>query len=396
MAQLRIDIDLCTGCGVCVPSCPLGALSLNDGVAVASEACNDCAACISVCPVEALSIPIEHRLQESKLTDYRDVWVFCEVEEGKIVHVTPELLGKGRELADTLGCRLCTVLLGHEVENLASQLFHYGADCVYLVEDERLSPYRTVPYMEAFVSLVKKYKPEIILIGATICGRDLAGAVATRLETGLTADCTELRIADDGKSLLQTRPAFGGNIMAQILCEKHRPQMATVRPKVMEMPELDASRSGEMVRESLVLGDARILTEVLEYIKDELESVNLVDADIIVSGGRGLGKPENFSVVRELAKVLGGVVGSSRAAVDAGWIPYPHQVGQTGKTVRPKLYIACGISGAIQHLAGMRTSDVIIAINKDPEAPIFKVATYGIVGDVLQVVPKLTERLKRL
>ncbi|RLC44031.1 MAG: electron transfer flavoprotein subunit alpha [Candidatus Coatesbacteria bacterium] len=395
MGQLKVDTDLCTGCGECVGACPVSALSVVDGIATVSEACNDCGACISVCPVGALSIPIGERLEEMNLQDYKDVWVFCEQEGGRIANVTFELLGKGRELADRLACRLCAVLLGHDVSDLAKPLFHYGADRVYLVEDKLLTPYRTGPFARAFVSLVRKYRPEIVLIGGTTCGRDLAGAVATRLETGLTADCTGLQIADDGRNMLQTRPAFGGNIMAQIRCERRRPQMATVRPKVMEMPTPDEARTGELLREKLAIEDDEILTTVLEFIKSEGEDVNLVDADIIVSGGRGLGKPENFSVVRELAKVLGGVVGASRAAVDAGWIPYPHQVGQTGKTVRPKLYVACGISGAIQHLAGMRTSDVIVAINKDPEAPIFKVATYGIVGDLFQVVPKLTERLKQ-
>jgi len=395
LAHLRIDEERCTGCGECIASCPLLALSVENGLCVVSEACNDCGACLSVCPVDALSIPVTQGLSEMPIEDYKDVWVFCEVEGGKIAHVTLELLGKGRELAAQLGCRLCAVLLGREVADLAQSLFHYGAQRVFLVEDERLSPYRTVPFADSFVSLAERHKPEIILVGATTCGRDLAGAVATRLETGLTADCTGLSIADDGKNLLQTRPAFGGNIMAQILCVKRRPQMATVRPKVMEMPAPDESRTGEIVREDLVIADDRILTTVLEYIKDEKESVNLADADIIVSGGRGLGKPENFSLVRELANAVGGVVGASRAAVDAGWIPYPHQVGQTGRTVRPKLYIACGISGAIQHLAGMRTSDVIVAINKDPEAPIFKAATYGIVGDLLEVVPKLAARLRQ-
>lgn len=396
MAHLRIDKELCTGCGECIGSCPLSALGVENRLAVVSEACNDCGACLSVCPVDALSIPVAQGLIEMPIEEYKDVWVFCEEEGGKIAHVTLELLGKGRELAGQLGCRLCAVLLGREVADLAQPLFHYGAQRVFLVEDERLSPYRTVPFADAFVFLAERHKPEIILVGATTCGRDLAGAVATRLETGLTADCTGLSIADDGKNLLQTRPAFGGNIMAQILCAKRRPQMATVRPKVMEMPAPDESRTGEIVREDLVVADDRILTTILEYIKDEKESVNLADADVIVSGGRGLGKPENFALVRELADVVGGVVGASRAAVDAGWIPYPHQVGQTGRTVRPKLYIACGISGAIQHLAGMRTSDVIVAINKDPEAPIFKAATYGIVGDLLEVVPKLAARLKQL
>lgn len=395
MGQLRIDAERCTGCELCIPSCPLGALSVENQVAVVSDACNDCGACLSVCPSEALSIPVEAGLEQARIEDYKDVWVFCEQEKGSIAHVTFELLGKGRELADRLGCRLCTVLLGDKVSDLSSALFHHGAELVYLVEDERLSAYRTGPYAEAFVSLSREHRPEIILVGATTLGRDLAGAVATRLETGLTADCTGLDIADDGKNLVQTRPAFGGNIMARIMCIKRRPQMATVRPKVMPMPEPDTSRTGEVISRTLDITDDEIFTQVVDYIRDEQESVNLVDADVIVSGGRGLGKPENFCVVRDLANALGGVVGASRAAVDAGWIPYQHQVGQTGRTVRPKLYVACGISGAIQHLAGMRTSDVIVAINKDPDAPIFKVATYGIVGDLFTVVPKLIERLKR-
>ena len=395
MAQLKVDAELCTGCGECLGACPLSALSVVEGIAAVSEACNDCGACISVCPVDALSIPTGERLEGMRVEDYRDVWVFCEQESGRVANVTFELLGKGRELADRLSCRLCAVLLGREVADLAGSLFHYGAERVYLVEDDRLSPYRTAPFARAFVSLVQKYKPEIVLIGGTTCGRDLAGALATTLETGLTADCTGLHIADNGRNMVQTRPAFGGNIMAQIRCETRRPQMATVRPKVMEMPTPDETMTGELIREELTIEDSEVLTTVLEFIKSEQEDVNLVDADIIVSGGRGLGKPDHFSVIRELAQALGAVVGASRAAVDAGWIPYPHQVGQTGKTVRPKLYVACGISGAIQHLAGMRTSDIIVAINKDPEAPIFKIATYGIVGDLFQVVPKFTEQLKR-
>ncbi|MCD6327168.1 FAD-binding protein [bacterium] len=394
MSSLRIDNELCTGCGLCVDSCPVSAISIDDCLAVISDACNDCGACISVCPVEALSFPREGALQEMPIEKYSDVWIFCEEEHHKIAHVTFELLGKGRELADRLGCRLCAVLFGHEVSDLVSPLYRFGAERVYMVDDERLHSYTTAPFARAFTSLVRTHKPEIVLIGATTRGRDLAGAVATILETGLTADCTGLDIAEDGKNLVQTRPAFGGNIMARIMCMKRRPQMSTVRPKVMIMSQPDESRQGELVQEKLVIKESEILTKVVEYIKDDKGSVNLADADIIVSGGRGLGKPENFSLIRELADALGGVVGASRAAVDAGWIPYQHQVGQTGRTVRPKLYIACGISGAIQHLAGMRTSDVIVAVNRDPEAPILKIATYGIVGDLLKVVPELTRKLK--
>ena len=233
-----------------------------------------------------------------------------------------------------------------------------------------------------------------MIFGATTQGRDFAGNVATTLYTGLTADCTGLDIDPETKLLRQTRPAFGGNIMATILCPRTRPQMSTVRPKVMPMPERDDSRQGEIIRESLGMSEDEVRTKIIDFIESE-QKVNLTEADIIVSGGRGLGKPENFKLIRELADVLGAAVGASRATVDAGWIPYEHQVGQTGKTVRPKIYIACGISGAIQHLAGMKTSDVIVAINKDPDAPIFKVATYGIVGDLFQVVPALTEEFRK-
>jgi electron transfer flavoprotein alpha subunit len=258
-----------------------------------------------------------------------------------------------------------------------------------------LKQYRTDPYAKAAVDLIRKYKPEIVLFGATTQGRDFAGTVATTIEVGLTADCTGLDIDPETKYLKQTRPAFGGNIMATILdYPNYRPQMSTVRPKVFAMPLRDDSRKGEVIRETLQMSEDQIRTKVVEFIKGA-EAVNLTDAEIIVSGGRGMGAPENFKVIRELANVLGAAVGASRAAVDSGWIPYEHQVGQTGRTVRPKIYIACGISGSIQHQAGMKTSDIIVAINKDAEAPIFKIATYGIVGDLFTAVPMLTQEFKK-
>ncbi len=394
MADIKVLTDKCTGCGSCADACPFGAITMENDIAVIGDKCTYCGTCVDVCPVEAIVLTKEEKPIQADLADYKNVWVFIEHERGKIAKVSFELLGAGRRLADDLGCQLCGMLMGHDVEDFAKEAIAYGAEKVYYIDDPVLEKYRTEPYGRGAVNLIRKYKPEIVLFGATTQGRDFAGNVATILYTGLTADCTGLDIDPETKLLRQTRPAFGGNIMATILCPRTRPQMSTVRPKVMPMPEKDESRQGEIIHETLEMSEDEIRTKVLEFIKSE-QKVNLVEADIIVSGGRGLGKPENFKVIRELADVLGAAVGASRATVDAGWIPYEHQVGQTGKTVRPKIYIACGISGAIQHLAGMKTSDVIVAINKDPDAPIFKVATYGIVGDLFQVVPMLTEEFKK-
>jgi len=283
--------------------------------------------------------------------------------------------------------------MGTTVESNIDELSCYDIDKLYIVESPVLERYRTRPYVDAAVTLIKKYKPEIVLIGATSTGRDFGGGLATELRTGLTADCTGLDIEIDTRSLLQTRPAFGGNIMATIKSSNHRPQMATVRPKVFAIPLRGEKRAIEEVRVEVPLSEKKQKSRILEWIPSK-EGVTLADANVIVSGGRGIGKPENFALLQELADLIDGAVGASRAAVDAGWIDYSHQVGQTGRTVRPKIYIACGISGAVQHLAGMKTSDVIIAINKDPDAPIFKIATYGFVGDVLEVVPKLINKLK--
>ena len=395
MAKLMIDAEACTGCESCIPSCPFGALSMKEGIAVVDEKCNFCGACVDVCPVSAITMEKEEKAVTIDLSAYKDVWVFIEHEQGKVSTVSFELLGEGRKLADAIGCKLCGMLFGNGVDPYIKEVIAYGAEKVYVTESPVLEPYRADPYASAAVNLIRKYKPEIVIYGATTQGRDFAGTVATTIEAGLTADCTGLDIDPETKYLRQTRPAFGGNIMATILdYPNYRPQMSTVRPKVFAMPLRDDSRKGEVIREPLPMTEDQVRTKVLEFIKGT-EAVNLVDAEIIVSGGRGLGKPESFRLIRELAEVLGAAVGASRATVDADWISYEHQVGQTGRTVRPKIYIACGISGAIQHQAGMKTSDVIVAINKDPEAPIFKIATYGIVGDLFTVIPMLKEEFKK-
>jgi electron transfer flavoprotein alpha subunit len=324
----------------------------------------------------------------------KEVWVFVEQTEGKAATVSWELLGIGRQLSNDIGGRLAAVVLGQEVRHLADEAFAHGADMAYLVDSPVLHWYRTEPYLLAMTNLARKYKPEILLLGATTMGRDLAGAVATTLRTGLTADCTGLTIDPVSKLLEQTRPAYGGNIMATILCEERRPQMATVRPRVMPMPEKQPGRSGRLIEEKLELQEAAVPSRVLEYHREEAGEIRIEDSEIIVAGGRGIGGPAGFKLLQELAEVLGGTIGASRGAVDAGWLPAAYQVGQTGKTVRPKLYFACGISGAIQHLVGMQTADVIVAINADSAAPIFKVATYGLVGDVFKIIPALTEAFR--
>ena len=395
MAKLLIDANTCTGCESCIPACPFGALSMKEGIAAVDEKCNFCGACVDVCPVSAITLEKEEKAVTIDTSAYKNVWVFVEHEQGKVAHVSFELLGEGRKLADVLGCQLCGMIFGKGVDGFIKEAVAYGAEKVYVTESPILEQYRADSYACAAVNLIRKYKPEIVLFGATTQGRDFAGTVATTLEIGLTADCTGLDIDPETKYLRQTRPAFGGNIMATILdYPNYRPQMATVRPKVFPMPPRDDSRKGEVIRETLPMTEEQIRTKVLEFIKGA-EAVNLVDAEIIVSGGRGVGSAENFKVIRELAEVLGAAVGASRATVDSGWISYEHQVGQTGRTVRPKIYIACGISGAIQHQAGMKTSDIIVAINKDPEAPIFKIATYGVVGDLFTIVPMLKEVFKK-
>jgi len=337
----------------------------------------------------------------------RRFWAFIEQEEGHAHPVSWELLGvvrrlalQVREEAEAAGDEVVVegVLLGHDVEHIAQEALCYGADRVYLFDSPVFEYYRNRPYYKMLAEAAQKYEPEVFLIGATTLGRDLAGAIATSLRTGLTADCTKLEMGEvkgaKQKLLLATRPAFGGNIMATILCRKHRPQMSSVRPRVFPMPEYNPHPQGEVVREPVGITEADALARVLEFVRPEGESVNIEYADVIVSGGRGLGTPEGFGLIKQLSDALGGVVGASRPCIDAGWIGYAHQVGQSGKTVRPKLYIAAGISGALQHKVGMQNSDFIIAINTDPDAPIFDVADVGIVGDLYEVIPAMLEQLE--
>lgn len=413
----------CIACGArCQSACPVDAIEMaEDGSPIILSAkCIGCVKCVKVCPAEALVMaftpeeeavlaalvsevgdeeevdPEEARIK-ALLASYRGVWVFVEQSEGEAAKVSWELLGVGRELADTLGVELCALVIGAGVEPLCMESFRWGADRAYALDAPVFHHYRTEAYCRAVCEMVEKYHPEIILMGATGLGRDLAGAIATVLKTGLTADCTGLAI-DANRNLMQTRPAFGGNIMATIMCDKYRPQMATVRPHVMPLAAYEPSRGGEIVYEETIVREEEILTKVLEVIRDSdaKNKVDIAGAHVIVSGGRGMMNKENFSLLKELADELGGVVGASRSAVDAGWMGHDRQVGQTGKTVRPTLYIACGISGAIQHLVGMQDSDMIIAINRDKDAPIFEVANYGIVGDLFQVIPALTQRIREL
>jgi electron transfer flavoprotein alpha subunit len=392
--KIRVVAEECTACGECVEACPIAAIKLEGDVAEILDTCNFCGLCVTACPVEAIELtrPAEEQ-EEARPDDTSGVWVFAEQRRGRLSGVAGELLGKGRELADEIGTDLTAVVFGTNLEGLCRELVSLGADKVLAAEDPRLDRFHDDAFTGVFTELAREHRPSIILCGATVQGRSFFPRVAARLGTGLTADCTELAIEEGTGNLLQTRPAYGGNIMATIACPKHRPQMSTVRPRVFKSAEPSPAREGEIVVRSDWGDTAHTRTTVVEILEEAVQAVNIAEAEVIVAGGRGMGSADNFIHLRELAEALGGTVGASRAAVDSGWVPYAHQVGQTGKTVCPKVYVACGISGQVQHLVGMQSSDVIIAINKDPEAPIFKVATVGVVGDALEIVPLLTKAL---
>ncbi|MEO5357210.1 MAG: FAD-binding protein [Nitrospirae bacterium YQR-1] len=395
--QIKVDRELCTSCETCIASCPYEAIVLRQGKAFVNEYCQICRICLSVCPEGAIKeVKDTHSDDADTVKDisaYKGVMVFAEQRGGKVSQVAFELLSAGRSLSDKLSVELSAILPG-AAESEAEELIKWGADKVYLCNSAALTNFNDEPYTELVSKIIKEYKPEIVLAGATAIGRSFFPRVAARLHAGLTADCTSLEIEEGGRNLLAIRPAFGGNIMATIMCPDTRPQMATVRPKVMKKGAYDTCRTGIIINVEAP-DTAKCRTRVLETANEaSVCTINIAEAEVIVSGGRGLGNPKGFEMLKELAELVNGTLGASRAAVDEGWIPYNHQVGQTGKTVCPKVYIACGISGAVQHMVGMQSSDIIIAINKNAEAPIFNIANYGIVGDLYEIIPMLIKKIK--
>ncbi len=394
--DISVDKKTCTGCSLCKGACLYDAIEIADKKAAIGENCVFCGACLDACKYDSIEIT-GLKDEEKDFSGYSGVWVYLEAHGEEIADVGYELLSEGRKLADKLGVSLSAVAIGNNIEKNALDSFKYGSDRLYLLDSPLFSNNLDDIFAKVLVQIISKYKPEIFLAGATWFGRTLVPKVAAILKTGLTADCTGLAIDDQKKILLQTRPTFGGNILDTIITRNSRPQMATIRPHVMEKKEISEAKEDHKDKIEYINIDEKKFKTGYKLIGTETEkgeSINITDFDIIVSGGRGLGGGEKFEMLKELAGLLGGVVGASRAAVDSGWISYPHQVGQTGKTVNPKIYIACGISGAIQHLAGMQTSDIVIAINKDSSAPIFKIANYGIVGDIFEIIPMLINRIK--
>ncbi|MCG8635799.1 MAG: electron transfer flavoprotein subunit alpha [Desulfobacterales bacterium] len=397
--SILIDEDKCTGCRRCLSACPYDALELDDKRAVVTPGCTNCGACLESCKFEAISFDGPADRIKMDVTGFEGIYVFIETTENRVSRGSLEILGKAGELAREAHrsgkeCRVAAILIGHQVGALADELIHFGADHVILIDDERFRTYRTDYYTKAVAEVVRKKMPEILLLGATPLGRDLAPRIANRLKTGLTADCTRLSLCEKEGILLQTRPAFGGNIMATIVCPDNRPQMATVRPGVMKKQDPDRARQGTREKMEVSLTKKDDLVRVKEIIGHQGESLDLEDARIIVAGGRGVKGAEGFKLLEGLAGALGAKIGATRAAVEAGWISQDHQVGQTGKTIRPDLYIACGVSGSIQHMAGVMGAARIIAINKDKNAPITDMADVSYVGDLFQVIPDLTRKIK--
>jgi len=394
--KIIINNDLCTLCGICESSCLFGAIKIDQSIIIMENNCTLCGECERLCPEKALQIITkESNGNRTNLTDYEGVWIFIEHDNYTIRPVSFEILSEGKRLADKINQKLAAVLFCKEGSGFINEIIPYGIDTLYIAEHDSLGHYRTEIYTDVLSNMVLKFKPNILLFGATYLGRDLAPRLAVRLHTGLTADCTQLDIDDQG-NLLQVRPTYGGSIMASIVCPFHRPQMATVRPNTMIKRKVDHPVSVHIERIPLHLSSTRIFTNIIGEIEEAKDFQSVEEADIVVVGGRGVGSSENFKVLEELAKLLGGSVGASRAAVDEGWKPHQQQVGQTGKTISPKIYIGCGVSGAIQHLIGMRTSKKIIAINKDKNAPIMKIADIAIVGDLFEFVPQLVEYIKKI
>jgi len=393
--SIFINDELCTGCGSCTETCPFVGIEIIDNKAVITENCNFCGACLDACPVDAILIEKkEFEVEKIDLSEYRGVWVIAEHYKNIVHPVVFQLLGKGGDLAKELEVNLTLVILGANFDERLEEFSLHGPDEIIYIKSPILKNYYSDLYVQALIELINENKPEIILIGATPTGRDFAPRIAKRLNAGLTADCTGLEIDQTTRNLLQTRPTFGGTLMATIRTPNSRPQMATVRPGIFNSPE--RSKGKTRIRKiDFNFKEKDLVTKIVRVIERKKNSINLEDAEIIVSGGRGVGSKENFKIIEELAEVLGAELGGSRVTVELGWLDQDRQIGQTGKTVSPKLYIACGISGAIQHLAGMQNSEIIVAINKDRNAPIFNVAHYGIIGEIDEIVPLLIEALKK-